>query len=769
MQIKLQTTLVLLAVFMLVGAGSLALAQERAAGQPDFNRALLEKAAADFNDPDDIAAIPDEVVIEDFINIAFSDHVWLYECPEYARGACLGRLENPPDVPGEQELLVQQKRITKFMDPPMVFSPQGFENSSVFLNHLKLVMPDLLQITDVPSPDTYYRRGTIITIVNDAGDPLGDFWPAHTFKLNYRPPYVRGENDQLVPRDPRDRQNVVPKNAIRFTPELEAQAEGHFTRDDKYSIKGAKCYFWEGYSEEAARALTTECLLRSLGLPDQSFVFDNTVLGNWNKVMEDKVLPHLALNLSDHYRHWKYILPYQVPGSIDQNGQLSGIGFWVGSEALDWMLDKSAFLYEYTDYDRLILRVLYDDRIKPGMTPEEIRDVLPEVIPDARKWITENPALEIDRGLRASQQEVELAVDDVASVREEQLAEDFVKIMTSSNRWKEDYWPHHEVAAWERKQAKKSGNPKGASQPSPSVEIHKWVQPIRIGFIMPRIRNNGVRLEPNPAQPSPKTKTKWLADEWINIYRNEYSHAHVYNIPYVKKIEVQAQKLAPKVAELTGLPVDVMTFDDFENTDKHAIANISIYPVFLPSSNLFREPLSAAGIGYGFKMPNDERRFPNAIRFTRNEKSQVEGYLLLDRYGNINNAVCKIWWNHSEAMVRALVTECLVRALGLHNVSGLVNDAVVSDWNRAHDKYGRIPAKGWDWTDFEPEQIDISDVAKWRDAVDARTDHSMLRDSFSPYDELMVRALYDSRIKSRMTQEQAGQILPGVFKELRSH
>jgi hypothetical protein len=38
-------------------------------------------------------------------------------------------------------------------------------------------------------------------------------------------------------------------------------------------------------------------------------------------------------------------------------------------------------------YDQYILNILYDPRIRPGMTREEVRNLLPEVLPTVRAWI----------------------------------------------------------------------------------------------------------------------------------------------------------------------------------------------------------------------------------------------------------------------------------------------------------------------------------------------------------------------------------------------
>jgi len=41
-------------------------------------------------------------------------------------------------------------------------------------------------------------------------------------------------------------------------------------------------------------------------------------------------------------------------------------------------------------YDQYLLNLLYDPRIKPGMSAEEVRKLLPQILPDIRAWVAEH-------------------------------------------------------------------------------------------------------------------------------------------------------------------------------------------------------------------------------------------------------------------------------------------------------------------------------------------------------------------------------------------
>jgi hypothetical protein len=48
-------------------------------------------------------------------------------------------------------------------------------------------------------------------------------------------------------------------------------------------------------------------------------------------------------------------------------------------------------------YDQYILNILYDPRIRPGMTRAEVQALLPAVLPTAREWVTRTNGLPPDR------------------------------------------------------------------------------------------------------------------------------------------------------------------------------------------------------------------------------------------------------------------------------------------------------------------------------------------------------------------------------------
>jgi hypothetical protein len=55
---------------------------------------------------------------------------------------------------------------------------------------------------------------------------------------------------------------------------------------------------------------------------------------------------------------------------------------------LPWTMFNDDVQMGYFDiYDQYLLNILYDPRIKPGMSAEEVRRLLPQILPDVRAWV----------------------------------------------------------------------------------------------------------------------------------------------------------------------------------------------------------------------------------------------------------------------------------------------------------------------------------------------------------------------------------------------
>lgn len=111
-------------------------------------------------------------------------------------------------------------------------------------------------------------------------------------------------------------------SSTHFTPGLNFHVSGFVVSNKSHDIESAHCFIWTGHSEIIKRALTTECLIRALGLPGAQ-----------------SIVPELVISARSDEENF---------GNFDA----------------------------ITDHDLLFLNVLYCDKIVSGMRSDEISKTL---------------------------------------------------------------------------------------------------------------------------------------------------------------------------------------------------------------------------------------------------------------------------------------------------------------------------------------------------------------------------------------------------------
>jgi len=67
---------------------------------------------------------------------------------------------------------------------------------------------------------------------------------------------------------------------------------------------------------------------------------------------------------------------------------LQSLGPINDTSSVPWTCSTTMCRWDFsTVYDQYIMNVLYDPRIKAGMTVAEVKAVLPEVLADVRVWV----------------------------------------------------------------------------------------------------------------------------------------------------------------------------------------------------------------------------------------------------------------------------------------------------------------------------------------------------------------------------------------------
>lgn len=68
---------------------------------------------------------------------------------------------------------------------------------------------------------------------------------------------------------------------------------------------------------------------------------------------------------------------------------LQGLGLINDDGSLPWtMFNDNVQMGFFDTYDQYLVNILYDPRIRPGMTKAEVDKLLPDVLPTVRAWVT---------------------------------------------------------------------------------------------------------------------------------------------------------------------------------------------------------------------------------------------------------------------------------------------------------------------------------------------------------------------------------------------
>ncbi len=260
--------------------------------------------------------------------------------------------------------------------------------------------------------------------------------------------------------------------------------------------------------------------------------------------------------------------------------------------------------------------------------------------------------------------------------------------------------------------------------------VNKWTRGIAIGIDWPRYEQN---------IPHPK--------DGRELYQSVLSDRLTGSYP---EIQNQVEAMLPELSALTGLSVRfVAPNDPVEITE--GFARVRIIPVKTKAvGNFFksyRDSFSAAER----PMPDDfEYALIGAVPFTSGSRAQVDGYFIPDSSNAISLAICKINPAVGSNLLKALVSECLVRALGLPELSEN-EEALLGAWNKAFERPDGLPP--------QQESVDFYNIfdqpymkAAGKPFPLERLKKGSVATGLSEYDRKMLRMLY------------CPQILPGMDK-----
>lgn len=249
---------------------------------------------------------------------------------------------------------------------------------------------------------------------------------------------------------------------------------------------------------------------------------------------------------------------------------------------------------------------------------------------------------------------------------------------------------------------------------------------------------------------------KWNKTE-IDValgWPRSYSSDTESKSPLVGVIADQVQHLAPQIKRVTQIEINFLQPNDpKENGKDYARIRIVFSPMY---DNFFKTlpGLSASrfSLGGGKDKASETDLYWGAVTFTPYSRSNVDGYFLPDAENNIDLAVCRVSPFLPEDILKAVTSECLLRALGLSDISKVNQDSLLGNWNREYDAFSKIAAFDRDvqekienFESFKPlENLDFKHLEK---------DYSAYED-FSQYELRLLKMLYCPGIESGMDKYQ---------------
>lgn len=372
---------------------------------------------------------------------------------------------------------------------------------------------------------------------------------------------------------------------------------------------------------------------------------------------------------------------------------------------------------------------------------------------------------------------------DGKTYTKKELLEDYINIAFSEKDWPNLYWQKNRSTRTPRYEKKYSDSEiKGISYAWPwAVEymypetkraggdvVHKWHRSkVDIGFDWPKYTHagNGV-LKSYRDSGTKKIKfyCSFHSDYCEYVYElSEGKHTNV--VDHVKSVSQQLENI-------TGLELNVvMPDDDQEQTEDYP--RIRIQPV---SSNVQKNFFKMYRFGYdepvretyGYFYYADHLLADRGVTFTTDIRSQVDGYLFYNNDNALGLSVCKIMPVVGGEMMKALITECLVRALGLPDVSKKNDTAMIGHWNSRYNEVSKL-----DDLDGREEALYMEDVALG-DKTIRRVNHFYLpqpkdfpvlydelseHQKLSDYDRYMIKLHYCDAVQSGMNRQETVEAL----------
>lgn len=150
-----------------------------------------------------------------------------------------------------------------------------------------------------------------------------------------------------------------------------------------------------------------------------------------------------------------------------------------------------------------------------------------------------------------------------------------------------------------------------------------------------------------------------------------------------------------------------------------------------------------------WRMRYNEHELKPAVSFTTDIRSQVDGFLVISEDRSIGLSVCKIMPVVGADLMRSLLTECLVRSMGLPDLLSRDAESVLTNWNAQYDAYSLLKDLDGREKALRPAPVRIE-----RADLPALSPTKVF-DHLTEYDRFMLGLLYCDKIKTAATKQEA--------------
>lgn len=284
--------------------------------------------------------------------------------------------------------------------------------------------------------------------------------------------------------------------------------------------------------------------------------------------------------------------------------------------------------------------------------------------------------------------------------------------------------------------------------------LNKWAKPITISLGFPfglkpaagTPDDNAIIFEETVVEPTDEARK--IAEEEIKAAMPFLSENTGLNISYLPPEKETEENIA-------SLRIVFSKPDQHEWESKYRRGEGDPFSMTLVRMERLPKPTR-------FRKDIEQRYLHTAIHFTPKQKHHVGGFYLPEADNSIGMAFCFVVQDHPPAMLKSMIRECLVRAMGLPESVTNWHNTLLGPWNEV-DKDNRIFAQPFseDYPPYDPlaEFHKALEVEQPKFVRDPRKDAVKPPVAYSDFEKTMLRALYHPSVRRGMSRQDLMRLL----------